>query len=162
MLQLARSASFKKPKQNGYFLTEDQCMPDEVQQAPQAARPRLDCCWSKILSLQSDFANEKPLLKRIIEEAGHVCLFLPKFHCELNPIELFWSFIKNRKSNFNFVTIFPSSHDFTSLSGFCESSIDCKTFKDSKALFETSRKSCSISTIRKYFRKIDCQVSAYR
>lgn len=54
-----------------------------------------DCCWSKILSLQSDFVNEKPLLQMVIEEAGHVCLFLPKFHCELNPIELLWSYIED-------------------------------------------------------------------
>jgi hypothetical protein len=57
----------------------------------------LTCCASKILSLQSDFMNEKPLLQMVIEEAGHICLFLPKFHCELNPIELYWSFIKHRK-----------------------------------------------------------------
>lgn len=54
-----------------------------------------DCCWFKILSLQSDFVNEKPLLQMVIEEAGHVCLFLPKFHCDLNPIELFLSYIKD-------------------------------------------------------------------
>lgn len=53
------------------------------------------CCCHKILSLQSDFLNEKPLLQMIIEDAGHVCLFLPKFHCELNPIEMYWSFIKH-------------------------------------------------------------------
>jgi transposase len=44
--------------------------------------------------LQSDFVNKRPLLQATIEEAGHVCLFLPKFHCKLNPIELFWSYIK--------------------------------------------------------------------
>jgi hypothetical protein len=56
---------------------------------------RTKCCWSKIMSCQSDFKNERPLLQSIIEDAGHVCLFLPKFHCELNPIELFWSYIKD-------------------------------------------------------------------
>ncbi|KAG0144232.1 hypothetical protein CROQUDRAFT_47629, partial [Cronartium quercuum f. sp. fusiforme G11] len=48
-----------------------------------------DWCWSKILGSQSDFASEKPLLQMVIEEVGHICLFLPKFHCELNPIEIF-------------------------------------------------------------------------
>jgi transposase len=52
---------------------------------------RKTCCWSKILLLQSDFLNEQPLLQTIIEDVGHVCLFLPKFNCELNPIKLFWS-----------------------------------------------------------------------
>jgi hypothetical protein len=55
------------------------------------------CCWSMILSQQSDFLNKRPLLQTIIEDAGHVCLFLPKFHCELNPIKLFWSYIKEVK-----------------------------------------------------------------
>lgn len=57
------------------------------------------CCASKILlSLQSDFVNKKPLLQTVIEDAGHICLFLPKFHCELNPIEIYWSYIKQCKS----------------------------------------------------------------
>lgn len=63
---------------------------------------RSDCCWYRILSLQSDFMNEKPLLQMVIEEAGHICLFLPKFHCDLNPIELFWSYIKDREFSFIF------------------------------------------------------------
>lgn len=55
-----------------------------------------DCCASQVLARHSDLAREKPLLQMIIEEAGHICIFLPKFHCELNPIELFWSYIKHR------------------------------------------------------------------
>ncbi|KAJ6617726.1 hypothetical protein B0H10DRAFT_2434264 [Mycena sp. CBHHK59/15] len=47
-----------------------------------------DCCMQRVLSLQQDFREEKPLLQLIIEKAGHKCLFLPKFHCELNPIEM--------------------------------------------------------------------------
>ena len=29
-----------------------------------------------------------------IEAANHLCLFLPKFHCELNFIEFFWGVVK--------------------------------------------------------------------
>ncbi|KAF9494269.1 hypothetical protein BDN71DRAFT_1393551 [Pleurotus eryngii] len=47
-----------------------------------------------VLSLQSDFHNEKPLLQLIIKQAGHKCVFLPKFHCNLNPIEMVWSQLK--------------------------------------------------------------------
>ena len=28
------------------------------------------------------------MLKTLIKEAGHECILLPKFHCELNPIEM--------------------------------------------------------------------------
>ncbi len=37
---------------------------------------------------------EKPLIQSIIEDAGHVCLFLPWFHCELNVIEMLWGYAK--------------------------------------------------------------------
>jgi hypothetical protein len=49
-----------------------------------------DCCLDRILSLESDFSNEKSALRDLVENRGHMCLFLPKFHCELNPIELAW------------------------------------------------------------------------
>jgi len=44
----------------------------------------------RMLSMEQDFHNEKPLLQIVIERAGHKCIFLPKFHCELNPIEMVW------------------------------------------------------------------------
>ena len=49
-----------------------------------------DCCMQHMLSMEQDFRNEKPLLQIVIERAGHKCIFLPKFHCELNPIEMVW------------------------------------------------------------------------
>ena len=41
-----------------------------------------------ILSNQDDFTNQTSVLKSVIQEAGHECIFLPKFHCKLNPIEM--------------------------------------------------------------------------
>ena len=40
-----------------------------------------------------DFKNEKSSIERFpIEEKGHIIVYmLPKFHCELNPIERVWS-----------------------------------------------------------------------
>ena len=38
-----------------------------------------------------DFANEKNQLEYFLHNKGHPCLFIPKFHCELNPIERCWS-----------------------------------------------------------------------
>ena len=37
-----------------------------------------------------DFQNQKTLLEDYIEQRGHLCLFYPKFHCELSPIERVW------------------------------------------------------------------------
>jgi hypothetical protein len=65
---------------------------------------RKTCCMHRVLSLQPDFVTEKPLLQVIIEKAGHKCLFLPKFHCELNSIEMVWGQAKRcecySRSNF--------------------------------------------------------------
>jgi hypothetical protein len=53
-----------------------------------------DCCIKKMIANQQDFRSERPLIQLIIEEAGHKCWFLPKFHCELNPIEMYWEWVK--------------------------------------------------------------------
>ncbi|KZT64806.1 hypothetical protein DAEQUDRAFT_657871, partial [Daedalea quercina L-15889] len=52
------------------------------------------CCAKHILDLQPDFEAQCSLVQETIKEAGHLCLFLPKFHCELNPIEFFWGAVK--------------------------------------------------------------------
>ncbi|KAG1759434.1 hypothetical protein EDD22DRAFT_742966, partial [Suillus occidentalis] len=52
------------------------------------------CCMRKVLSLQTDFFAEEPRLQLVIEVAGHKCYFLPKFHCELNPIKMYWGWVK--------------------------------------------------------------------
>ncbi|KAF8303445.1 hypothetical protein DL93DRAFT_2066830, partial [Clavulina sp. PMI_390] len=54
------------------------------------------CCMARILSQQDDFANQVSMLESIITKAGHLCLFLPKFHCDLNPIEMYWGYSKYR------------------------------------------------------------------
>ncbi|KAG0148207.1 hypothetical protein CROQUDRAFT_41740, partial [Cronartium quercuum f. sp. fusiforme G11] len=54
----------------------------------------LDCCSFKIISNQLNFKYREPALEEIIEKARHLCMFLPKFPCELNPNELEWNFIK--------------------------------------------------------------------
>jgi hypothetical protein len=55
---------------------------------------KIDCCAQKIMSLQEDFSAQKSLLVEVIENAGHKCIFYPKFHCEINYIEYFWSAVK--------------------------------------------------------------------
>ena len=52
------------------------------------------CCTTRILNLQHDFKKQCSLVQKVIEAAGHLCIFLPKFHCELNFIEFFWGAVK--------------------------------------------------------------------
>ena len=47
-----------------------------------------NCCMARLLSKQEDFKNQISMLETVIREAGHECIFLPKFRCELNPIEM--------------------------------------------------------------------------
>src|SRR6185312_17378378 len=41
-----------------------------------------------------DFLSQKSTLEEAILEAGHRCIFYPKFHCELNYIERYWGAAK--------------------------------------------------------------------
>lgn len=54
----------------------------------------VNCCAKRLLDLQPDFKEQQSLVQEVIEEAGHISIFLPKFHCELNFIEYFWGAIK--------------------------------------------------------------------
>ena len=47
-----------------------------------------NCCMAQLLSKQDDFQLQQLLLKTKITKRRHYCVFLPKFHCELNPIEM--------------------------------------------------------------------------
>jgi hypothetical protein len=77
---------------------EDTLTDADVAQAEEAVTvPKNWCCMYWVISLQEDFANEKPLLQHYLEGQGHVCMFLPKFHCELNLIEMIWGYVKYRK-----------------------------------------------------------------
>jgi len=53
-----------------------------------------DCCTRRIIDLQPDFREQKSLVHETIEAAGHLCIMLPKYHCELNFIEFFWGAMK--------------------------------------------------------------------
>lgn len=46
----------------------------------------------RVLGGFPDFQNEKSSVERFLgEEKGHIVYMLPKFHCELNPIERVWA-----------------------------------------------------------------------
>ena len=54
----------------------------------------VNCCAKRLLETQLDFQEQRSLVQEVIEAAGHLSIFLPKFHCELNFIEYFWGTIK--------------------------------------------------------------------
>lgn len=52
--------------------------------------PSGGCCARKILAAERDFVEQKCRLQEEVERRGHIALFYPKFHCELNFIEMYW------------------------------------------------------------------------
>ncbi|TFK17890.1 hypothetical protein FA15DRAFT_710379 [Coprinopsis marcescibilis] len=56
--------------------------------------PQLDCCYRQMLYNQPDSANVPSCLELLGKEHDVEILFLPKFHCELNPIKQCWGYAK--------------------------------------------------------------------
>ena len=97
------------------------------------------CCCVFALSQCDDFKAQKNAVKELIESLGHLCVFLPKYHPELNFIERFWSRLK------------------WWLRQHCEWSL--------RALFEKIEEACDkieLSLIRKYARTAWRWMDAYR
>ncbi|GES96660.1 hypothetical protein RCL_jg14675.t1 [Rhizophagus clarus] len=55
---------------------------------------RTSCYARQVISLEPDFLAQKGAIEELIENAGHKCIFFPKFHCELNFIERYWDAAK--------------------------------------------------------------------
>lgn len=45
----------------------------------------------EILASHPDFKYEKSRIERFLSDRGHIVYLLPKYHCELNPIERVWA-----------------------------------------------------------------------
>ena len=45
----------------------------------------------KELASHEDFKEEKTKIEHYLNDRGHCCMLLPKFHCEINPIERCWA-----------------------------------------------------------------------
>jgi hypothetical protein len=97
------------------------------------------CCCRRILENQPDFKAQQSLVQEIIEAAGHLCIFLPKFHCELNFIEFFWGAVKRY------------------LRDHCDYTFDTLKENMPKALA-----SVGITTIRKWEHRMKRWMAAYR
>lgn len=57
---------------------------------------RTDCCCRRALLSQPDFDSRDSTLEEVARGLGSRVLFLPKYHCELNPIEQCWGYAKKR------------------------------------------------------------------
>jgi hypothetical protein len=63
-------------------------IPPELSQPPPSGT-KTTCCLARILANYKDFFEQKSALKEIILARGYKCLFLLKFYCKLNPIEMY-------------------------------------------------------------------------
>eukprot|EP00122_Pirum_gemmata_P016386 Pgem_evm2s15317 len=88
-----------------------------------------NCCCYHTLMCQPDFMSGKSKIELLVEEQGDQAIFLPKFHCEINPIEKLWGFSKR----------------------YCRANCDYN-FKSLENMVPISLSSCSVTTIQKYFR----------
>ena len=114
------------------------------------------CCMQRVLSLQEDFQNEKPLIQSHIEDAGHICMFLPRFHCELNPIEMLWGYGKYHTCISFTCVVYASPR----LSGY--RNLADGRFVTARALVPQCLDACELITIRKFFQKSWRYIDAYR
>jgi hypothetical protein len=104
---------------------------------PGASVPR--CCLARILWGHKDFQDQKSLLEEKLRARGHKCLFLPKFHCELNPIEMFWGYVKQKYRN-----------------------IKKSCYEDAKKEAEKCLQDCPLETMRRYCNRATRFMDAYR
>ena len=56
-----------------------------------AGKRKHDLSMEGVLNAQPDIQHQKSFLMLSIEARGHMCVMLPKFHCECNGIELAWA-----------------------------------------------------------------------
>jgi hypothetical protein len=97
------------------------------------------CCMRHVLEQQPDFANQHCLLQEVIEQHGHKIIFYPKFHCELNFIEMYWSAVKRyARTNCDY------------------------TWRGLQRIVPEALDSVSLKQIRKYARKSFRYMDAYR
>jgi hypothetical protein len=52
------------------------------------------CCCHRALFNEPDFKFSESILEAEVQAQGFEVIFLPKFHCELNPIEQCWGYAK--------------------------------------------------------------------
>ena len=83
MTQLLRERGFTNPEQLRAECPRFRCVLGSS-----------DCCQRRILFTQPDFMNVPSLAETFCAERGFKVIFLPKFHPELNFIEMCWGYSK--------------------------------------------------------------------
>jgi hypothetical protein len=100
---------------------------------------RTTCCARRVISLGPDFLAQKGAIEELIENAGHKCIFSPKFHCELNFIERYWGAAKRySRENWDY------------------------SWKGLQKVVPRALDSVSVTTIRKFSRKCWHYMDLYR
>ena len=85
----------------------------------------------KTLSEMRDFKFQKSRVEEVILKRGHRVMFIPKFHCEINPIERVWCHAKQ----------YTRAH--------CDYS-----FQGLEQIMHTALDSVDLKMIRKFFQKV--------
>jgi transposase len=103
-------------------------------------QPDMDkAAMAAVLAAQHDFIEQRTLVEELLVDLGHGCLFLPKCHCEMNPIELVWSAAKR----------------------YCRK--HCKySLKALRATIPEALASVSLDSIRAFFERADAWAHTYR
>ncbi len=95
----------RKKWRSGMLLICGSCRINQPKEARTEFEPNLNypCCATYVLSNEPDFASQREWLREVIEEAGHKIIFYPKYHPELNYIEMVWckakAFLRRKCSN---------------------------------------------------------------
>ena len=98
-----------------------------------------NCCARHKLGAQPDFVAQIPLIQEIIEAHGHKVMFYPKYHYELNYIEMYWGAAKRyARENCNY------------------------TWKGLEKTVPLALDSVSLNSIRKFERKSARYMDCYR
>lgn len=92
-----------------------------------------------ILGNHCDFKYKKTAVEHLLKQHGYYCFYIPKFHCELNPIERVWGAAKR----------YTRAH--------CDYS-----FPGLKKTVNPALDSVELDTIRKFFRRVREYMQAYR
>ena len=108
-----------------------------------------------ILGKHPDFITQTTLVEELITSPSHICLFFPKFHCELNAIERVWCHAKNyarKYVNGSIVRLRTIVHESLNT---CDTELISKFFKTCREYLRAYYGGCTCTNV-------DVQVKLYK